>query len=335
MRSVAGALLAAGALVAGTAGTARAAVTLSVAVLPATAGTAQAPAPVALSVRASLTGDARGSLPPTLRRLSLGLPAGFSTTLADVPACARETLALRGPGACPAGARLGAGSASFVYVAGVVRVAASTEELTLVRGDGAPDSVLLYLRVTRPTPLTFVLPGRLTAAAIAVDLDEVADPPSGYAVVRSLALDVARGVVAGPCPAGAWTFRAHLQFTTGAAEDREAAAACDGTGAAPDVTAPGLRVASASAAVAAGARIAVRLSEAARVHVTLERRSAAGEWRRVRRTAVLRPPGAGVVRLRRGADGRRLAPGRYRVRVRAIDAGGLLSRKRSAYFRLR
>ena len=141
----------------------------------------------------------------------------------------------------------------------MVRVAASTAELALFRGDGAEDGVLLYVRVTRPTALAFVLPGTLSARALAVDLSEVATPAQR-----------------------------------------------------------------------------LRLSEPARIHVALERRAPAG-WRRVRRAAFGRPAGAGVVVLRRDTGGRALMAGRYRVgvRVRAVDAAGLLSRKRSASFRLR
>jgi hypothetical protein len=212
-----------------------------------------------------------------------------------------------------------------------VRIAASTEELTLVRGGG--DTVLLYLRVTRPTTLTYVLPGTLTASAIAVDLSEVADPPSGYAVARAFALDLARGVAAGPCPAGAWSFSARLEFVGGGAEQRTAAAPCDGSGGAPDVVRPRLRATARSGAVAGGARLEISLSEPARVRVTLERRVAGG-YRRVRRAAFDAGAGAGMISIRR-AGGRALHGGRYRARVRAVDGAGLQSAKRTVAFTLR
>ena len=185
-------------------------------VRPATPGTLAAPAPVALSVRATLAGDARGALPPTLRRLTIGLPDGFATALEGTVACDREALALGGPGACPAASRLGAGAASFVYVAGLIRIAATTEELTLVRGAG--DGVLLYLRVTQPTTVAYVLPGTLTARR---DRDRPrARSPSRRAATPSCARSAWTSPAAspaGPCPAGAWTFAGRFEFTGGGA----------------------------------------------------------------------------------------------------------------------
>ena len=84
---------------------------------------------------------------------------------------------------------------------------------------------------------------------------------------------------------------------------------------------------------AAGVRIVARLSEAATVRVALERASTR------RRVLVLRATyqlgsGLSVLRIRR-VRGRTLPKGRYRARVRAMDAAGQLSAKRTLTFSLR
>ena len=86
---------------------------------------------------------------------------------------------------------------------------------------------------------------------------------------------------------------------------------------------------------AGGARFVVRLSEAARVVVTLERRTPARRCA-ARDPRVVRPrrPAPARIVIRRVA-GRRSPAGRYRARVRAIDGAGLLSPKRTLGFRLR
>jgi hypothetical protein len=96
-----------------------------------------------------------------LRALAVSMPAGFATALAGTSSCARNELELSGPAACPASSRPGSGSASFVYVAGAVRIVASTSELSVFRGAG--EAILACVRVRQPTTFMVVLPGTLAA----------------------------------------------------------------------------------------------------------------------------------------------------------------------------
>ncbi len=309
-----------------------AASSVSVAVTPARPAASPARAPVSVAIRASLGADRRGALPPTLRALSISTPAGFQTALAGTPSCAQDTLELGGPGACPGGSKLGAGSASFVYVAGALRIAASTRELSVFRGPG--DAILAYVEVSQPTTFSVVLPGTLSARPapsgplLSLDLGRVAQVEGGgSAVVTRLAVDLERGLAAGSCP---WRFGARLDYAGGGSDERTADAPCE-TG--PDTVAPVLRASARDATAAAGARLAVRLSEAATVRVALERRAGA-RWIRVLRASFAQPAGSSVVRIRR-AGGGALARGRYRARLRAIDGAGLQSAKRTVAFALR
>lgn len=301
-----------------------AATSFSAGVLPAR----PAAGPVTVSIGAALSASARGGLPPTLRGLAVAMPPGFATALDETSPCARDDLELRGPAACPASAALGSGSASFVYVAGALRIGASTRELRVFRGAG--DAILVYVRVTQPAPFAVVLPGTLAAQPapagprLSLDLGGVARiEGGGSAVVTRIAVDLERGLAAGPCP---WAFVAQLDYEDGGSEQRTASATCE-TG--PDTTAPALHASARDGTTARGARVRLRLSEAATVRVTLERRTAT-RWVRVRRTTTAQPAGTSVLRVARG-----LRRGRYTARVRAVDAAGLESAKRTVAFRLR
>ncbi|MDP2711683.1 MAG: hypothetical protein Q8O56_10740, partial [Solirubrobacteraceae bacterium] len=280
-------------------GEALAATSFSVEVRPATGGTTAAPAPITIAVRASFAGDAPGTLPAALRGLTIAMPDGFARALAGTTPCARADLAGRGPAACPASSRLGSGSASFVYVTGALRIPASTDELSLFRGPG--DTLLMYLRVTQPATLAIVVPGALTARPapagplITFDLSAAAQVAGGGSVVVTrAAFDLRRGLAAGPCnAAGHWTFRARLAFAGGGGEERSADARCEQ---ATDTTAPVLRATARNGTPALGARFAIRLSEPARVHVTLERR-AGRRWASVRRATFRAGTGSTTLRI--------------------------------------
>ncbi|HWI08030.1 MAG TPA: hypothetical protein VNT54_10990 [Solirubrobacteraceae bacterium] len=335
------AVLVATAAVAATADAARAAVTVSATVTPATPGTAGAPNPVAVGLRATLTGRSNAT-PRPIRGLQISLPDGFATTLASIPSCLEPRFAARGAAGCPPQTRLGVGSASFVYVAGGLRLNASTDELMLFHGErrrttiGHESTLHLYARVTKPIHYVFSIAGRIDdrqpplGPLVSFDLGDVANPPEGGTVsVTRAAFDVDRGFAAGPCGAGGrWAFGLRLQYVSGAADTPVAHAACG-----PDATAPVLRASARSGRAALGARLAVRLSEPARIVVALQRR-AGTRWRTARRVRFDVPEGFGVLRIRR-ARGRPLPPGRYRARLQAFDAAGHRSTKRIVTFRLR
>ncbi len=142
-----------------------------------------------------------------------------------------------------------------------------------------------------------------------------------------MAVVLARGLRPGACP---WMFAARLDYAAGGGEAPAATARCEPGSAA---TAPVLHASASHGSATAGARLHARLSQAATVRVTLERR-ARTRWTRVLRTSFETPAGASVLRIG-GPGGRSLAPGRYRARLRAAGAGGLLSAKRTVAFRLR
>lgn len=330
--AVAVALVSAGAA----AGEAPAATSLSATVTPVGSAVAGAPQPVRVALGARLS----GTTPPPVRRLALALPDGFTTALGTIASCGNPDFANNGSGACPAAARLGAGAASFVYASGGLRIPASTDELVLFHGPRADgrSTLHLYLKITKPTTFTFAIPGTIDdrpapqGPLVTFDLSAVAQVQGGASVsVTRADVDVERGLAAaGACPPSGWAFLARLEYVSGALEEARTNARCDG---APDMTAPTLRVSARDGTPAVGARLAVVLSETASVRVTIERRRR-GRWASVRRATLSAPAGASVLRIRR-AGGRLLARGSYRARVRAVDAAGLVSRKRTVSFQLR
>ena len=314
---------------------ARAAVSFAVTAHPATPGAPTASQPVKLAVRASLTSSSR-----TVSRLAIALPDGFTTTLPTLASCIAPDFDSAGSSACPAGSRLGSGSASFVYVAGATRIAAATDEVVLFHGrrEGTTSALHLYLRISKPIALSYTIPGTIEDRAapagplVTFDLSRVAQPGAGGRVsVTRAAFDLDRGLVGGPCPTGFWAFAARLEYVGGAVDEARANAACSS---APDTEAPSLHVSARDGSAASGARFAIRLSEPARLRIVLERRSRTGRWVSVERTTVQARAGRSLVRIRR-IGGRPPSRGRYRARLRAIDAAGLASPKRTVTFRLR
>ncbi len=331
-RRISLALLAALACSMALAAQAQAAATFAVEVRPSTPGTAAAPVPVTVAVRASLQPDSPGGLPPSLRGLAIAMPDGFATALGGTTSCVRAELEARGSSACPAGSKLGSGSAAFTITLSGFAIPAETEEVGLFRGAG--DELLLYLRIARPAAFSVVLPGTLSARPapagplVTFDLSRTAQIAGGASVtVTNASFDVTRGLAAGPCP---WRFTARLVYADRAPDDRTADAPCAAAG---DTTRPALTVSARNGTPALGARFTVRLSEPATVRVTLERRRGS-RWVELRRAAFRVK--AGTTRLRiRSARGRSLPAGRYRARVRAVDAAGLASPKRAVSFTLR
>ena len=153
------------------------------------------------------------------------------------------------------------------------------------------------------------------------------EPPAAWLLAAGPFAD--NGLAAGPCAvSGYWTFRARLDYASGGSDSAAANAACG-----PDTIAPILRAAARDGTPTLGARLPIRLSEPARVKVTLRRRSAK-RWTTVRSATFLAPEGATTLRIRR-AHGRPLRRGRYRARLQATDAAGLRSPTRAVTFRLR
>ena len=320
---------------------AQAAATLRVEVRPPTPGTVAAPNPVAVAVQANL----EGGLPGSVQMLSVAMPDGFATALAGTSTCSAAQLQSGGSAACPASSKLGSGSADFTVRLSPFALAGSTEEAGVFRGEG--DVVLLYVRIERPAAVKVVLPGTLTARAaplgplLTFDLRGIAAVARQYGGGTGVAIqypDVAltrasfeltRGLAAGPCPDGLWRFSARLRYNGDRFEDIPAQAPCT----APDTAAPTLRATASDGPRARGALLRVRLSEAATVRVTLERR-AGGRWAKARQATFRTPAGASNLAIRR-VNGRALAPGRYRARLRATDAVGLSSPKRAVTFVLR
>ena len=128
---------------------------------------------------------------------------------------------------------------------------------------------------------------------------------------------------------GSWTFVARLEFADGSVNEPTARAGC---ATAPDTTAPVLLASVRDGSPARGVRIVARVSEPVTVRVALERASGR-RWVLVRRATFRIGSGLSVLRIR-GVRGR-LPSGRYRARIRAADAAGQLSAKRTLILRLR
>jgi hypothetical protein len=317
---------------------ANAAASIAVTVTPPTPGTPTAPQPVSIGLRADLPAPS-GSTAPALTRLAVALPEGFTTTLSQVPSCLTPDFKANGSAACPATSRLGAGSASFVYIAGGLRIPASTDELVLFHGarSGTQSVLYLYLKISRPASFSLVVPGTIddrpspAGPLVTFDLAQLGQIGGGGSVsVTRAAFDVQRALAAGLCPAtGRWTFAARLEYAGGGVEQPTAVAAC-----APDTTKPTLRASAKNGTPKLGARLPIRLSEPAKVRVTLERRKGS-RWVRVKRQTFDAPSGSSTLRIKRATGGGRLARGSYRARLKATDAAGLSSSTRTVTFRLR
>ncbi len=117
--------------------------------------------------------------------------------------------------------------------------------------------------------------------------------------------------------------------------------ASDDGGGAPAATAPGLRdtvapvlsalsVSRRSSRTRTAPKVVFRLSERASVSLRIVRRTARRRVTVRNLTRANLPPGSNTVRI----AGRRLAPGRYVVTTRAIDAAGNRGAQRSATFRI-
>ena len=239
--------------------------------------------------------------------------------LAGTPSCGQDELELQRPRAPARRAPSSAAAARVRLRRGRPahpRVDARAQRLPRSRrGRSSSTSA-----VTQPTTFAVVLPGSLDRAAgagrpAAEPRPRARSRGSRAAAARSSRgspSSLARGLAAGPCP---WTFAARLDYDGGGSEERTADARCE-TG--PDTTAPVLRASARDGAAARGARLQTRLSEAATVRVTLERR-AATRWVRVLRTS-FRAAGRDERAAHRA---RALArAGRYRARLRAVDAAG-------------
>ena len=301
----------------------------------ATPGTALAPNPVSIVASATVAADTPGALPAQLRRLELSLPDGFSTALDGVTACDKANLERNGPSSCSTASRIGSGQASFIFVLGLLRVPSSTQELIVFRGSG--NEILVYGRITQPVDATIVLPGTIVSRPspagplMSLDLAGIANRAGGASAVATHAVvAITRAFAAGPCFSGSWTFVARLEFADGSMNEPAARADCT---AAPDTTAPVLVASARDGLRARGVRIVARVSEPATLRVALER--AAGRRRMLVLRATFRVgSGLSILRIRR-IHGSALPSGRYRARIRASDAAGLLSAKRTATFRLR
>jgi len=321
-----------------TTGEAFAAADVSVTVTPATPGSAAAPVPVAVAVRAALDAATTAKTQRPLSRLEIALPDGFTTTLSKIPSCVEPIFAAYGSQACPAATRLGSGAASFVFALPGLKEGGATDEIALFHGtrSAGQSDLYLYVHVSKPIRAQFVVPGTIVdrpapaGPLVSFDLSGFAKPTSSVSVsVTRAALEITQGLAAGPCGvSGYWTFRARLDYATGGSDSAAANAACG-----PDTIAPSLRARARNGTPRTGARLPIRLSEPARVAITLQRRSG-HRWKSVRRLTARASEGATTLRIRR-AHGRRLARGRYRARLQATDPAGLRSPVRTVAFRLR
>jgi hypothetical protein len=202
---------------------------------------------------------------------------------------------------------------------------------------GSGNGILVFARITQPVAASIVLPGTIVSRPspagplMTLDLTEIANRAGGAsAVATDAVVGITRAFAAGPCFAGSWTFVARLEFADGSVNEPTARAGC---ATAPDTTAPVLLASVRDGVRGRGVHIVARVSEPATLRVTLERASRRHRVLVVRATFQV-GSGLSVLRIRR-VEGRILPSGRYRARLRASDAAGQLSAKRTVTFRLR
>ena len=102
------------------------------------------PIPATLELALNFSGDQPGGLPPILDRAVVSFPYGSQLNSRLFPGCAPNTIARRGPGACPAGSKVGSG-----HVDGVGDTVRQRLRLTLYNGPGGR-SIVFHLRGTSP-----------------------------------------------------------------------------------------------------------------------------------------------------------------------------------------
>ena len=302
-----------------------AASTLSVDVSPPTLGTSTTAGRVAVNV-ATTIGDNPAALPPQLRTLAVSMPDGFLTDVADMDQCDAAALEADNPAAC-AKAQLGTASGSFAVVSGTRSVAAITPEVSIFHGTG--EALLAYAKITSPIKKSVVLSGTLASRAapagplLTLKLDEILEPLSGIrAVAKSATIKLTRGLKAGPCPAGLWTFGAQLDFVDAVSDQPTASFLCP----------LDLRASARNSTRRSGAHVAIVLSAPAKVKATLERR-AGRRWVTVRSRSVEAVAGPTSLVIH-SAHGHRLAAGRYRWRLKAVNAVGASATKHTRAFTL-
>jgi hypothetical protein len=308
---------------------------LTVSVQAPTPGTLATTGPVVIGVHMTVAADQPGALPPQLRALGLRMPQGFSTAVATIPPCSdAHALATQGSSACATASKVGTGTASVLI--SDLKQTATTQELSIFRSTG--DSILAYARIKgRPVVLPGILLWRVPDAPL-LKLDLRKLEPAG---IRVTSADIAltQGVQAGPCPTGSWTFKAQLEFVEAVPPPTTPSAPCAQSPAppAPAPQAPAsvptalvLRASARTSPRASGAHLAFVLSAPATIKITLERRIAK-RWIAVRRLSVHKRAGSSSLTIHT-AHGRTLPAGRYRARLRAVDAAGAASAPQSVRF---
>lgn len=109
--------------------------------------------------------EAGQQLPPALTGLELSYPRsiGIAVSGLGLATCSERTLELRGPGGCPAEARMGAGSAMTAIPIGPVVVYEQTTAI-IVRAPEEGNRIAMYFNVEGHTPVIaqLVLPGVLS-----------------------------------------------------------------------------------------------------------------------------------------------------------------------------
>jgi hypothetical protein len=300
-----------------------------------TAGTPPTTGPVAIDVHMAVT----DTPPPQLRALGVRMPPGFATV--PVPSCDSNALQAQGSRAC-ATAKLGTGKAS-AYVPSLGTV--TTRELSIFRGAG--DGIILYARIDtgiagiRTVLLPGVLGGRPTdPPLLKFQLDKI----GMGAALTSADMTLTRGLQAGPCPSGLWTFRAQLEFVDAPPALTTPPVPCAQTpppapsaplapSAPPAPSVPSLSASARNGTRASGVRLAFVLSEPATIKITLRRR-AAGHWIAVRRLAVRKHAGSTSLTIRT-VHKRPLRAGSYRAHLQAVNAAGAQSTPQTVRFTIR
>ncbi len=201
--------------------------------------TQRASAPTSLSETASYRNPTDpGGKPPAVRRIVVHYPAGFRIDTSVPPQChaSDQELQLRGDAACPAGSKVGTGSAEF---ATGLPGSAATFDVDLEVLNNRDQLIFL----TKPHGSNVILSvGRSPAVDGTVTTDIPATPggpPDGQSSVRRIQFDLQTVTGSGgasylttppTCPASAaWTSVATFTYSDGVSQSIQVATPCTPT----------------------------------------------------------------------------------------------------------
>ncbi len=185
------------------------------------AGTAKKPRNVGINVVLTTPAPPAGKQFATQRAV-LSLPKGLKFNGAKFPECTAAKLQSGGGAACPAGSKVGSGSANAVALNGKINAALTVTAYNAAKGK----KLLLHVQGSQPIQINSILEGTLKTKSSGATLDVPipanlksiagAQPTLTRFATKIQATRKGVGYVQSTsCPAGGWKFGANLSFTDG------------------------------------------------------------------------------------------------------------------------